>query len=279
MSNIQQRKVAELYPHPKNQSIYGDEDIKELAQSIEEQGLNVALLIRPDGRIISGHRRWKAVKLLGWETVNVIQKEFTDDAEELKTLLIRNEYRTKTNEQKCREGLLWEDIEAANSRKLMGVKGKGEGLARNRIATKVGFTSGANYHKARLIVTDIDKAEEVGDFAKAQSLRKVLNEKSVNAAFEMRAVLSAIDEAEESSDIATADALRKALDQGISVAHKMLNRNRNESETEDTQTQSDINESETEDIQTQSGNNQAEAEHIQTEIDVKQSKTQHTQTH
>ncbi|MDD1414916.1 ParB/RepB/Spo0J family partition protein [Dolichospermum sp. ST_con] len=185
MSNIQQRKVAELYPHPKNQSIYGDEDIKELAQSIEEQGLNKALLIRPDGRIISGHRRWKAVKLLGWETVNVIEQEFTDDAEELKTLLISNEYRAKTNEQKCREGLLWEHIEQAESRKLMGLKGKGKGPSRNRIAKKVGLQSGPTYNKARIVVSAIDKAQESSEFAKADALKKVLNEKSISAAFEM----------------------------------------------------------------------------------------------
>ncbi|MFM6025941.1 MAG: ParB/RepB/Spo0J family partition protein, partial [Dolichospermum sp.] len=70
MSNIQsmkERKVAELKPHPINESIYGDEDIKEFAQSIKENGLRVPLTIKPDGTIISGHRRWKAVKLLGWE--------------------------------------------------------------------------------------------------------------------------------------------------------------------------------------------------------------------
>jgi ParB/RepB/Spo0J family partition protein len=187
MSNIQiikQRKVAELYPHPKNESIYGDENIQEIAQSIKEDGLTKPLIIKPDGRIISGHRRWKAVKLLGWETVNVIEQEFTDDAEELKTLLIENQYRpAKTNEQKCREGMLWEDIEQANSRKLMGLKGKGEGLSRDRIAKKVGFTSGVNYNKARLVVFAIDETEKSSNFAKAEKLRKALNEKSVNAAY------------------------------------------------------------------------------------------------
>ena len=49
MSNIQiikERKVAELYRHPENESIYGDEDIQELAQSIKEKLL------------ICGYEKW-----------------------------------------------------------------------------------------------------------------------------------------------------------------------------------------------------------------------------
>ena len=105
MSNIQ-RKVAELYPHPKNQGIYGDEDIQKLAQSIKENGLSEALIITLDSKIISGHRRWKAVKLLGWETVNVIEIEFPNEAEELKALLLKNQVRRITIEQICREGII-----------------------------------------------------------------------------------------------------------------------------------------------------------------------------
>ncbi|WP_189525261.1 hypothetical protein [Nostoc sp. 'Peltigera membranacea cyanobiont' 232] len=53
MTNIQikERKVVELHPHPKNDSIYGDEDIEQLAQDIKRSkwikpliGVNIAKL-------------------------------------------------------------------------------------------------------------------------------------------------------------------------------------------------------------------------------------------
>ncbi|MEH2118349.1 ParB/RepB/Spo0J family partition protein [Nostoc sp.] len=187
MTNIQikEHKVVELHPHPKNDSIYGDEDIEQLAQEIKRSKWVKPLIVTPEGTIISGHRRWKAVSSLGWETVPVEEKEFTDEIAELEALLLENANREKSIEQKCREGLTWEAIEQANSRRRMGTKGSGVGSTRDVVAKRVGIGSGINYEKARKVVSAIDEALLVGNLAKAETLRNKLNHKSVNAAFKM----------------------------------------------------------------------------------------------
>ncbi|MBG1263242.1 ParB/RepB/Spo0J family partition protein [Nostoc commune] len=187
MANIQikERKIGELHPHPKNEGIYGDEDIEQLAQDIERSKWVKPLIVTPEGTIISGHRRWKAVSYLGWETVPVEEKEFTDEIAELEALLLENANREKSIEQKCREGLTWEVIERTNSRQRQGSKGSGVGSTRDVIAKRVGIGSGINYEKARKVVSAIDEALLVGNLTKAEALRKKLNHKSVNAAFKM----------------------------------------------------------------------------------------------
>jgi len=182
---VKERKTVELHPHPKNQDIYGDEDIKELAELIEKYGLIKPLIVTPQGTIISGHRRWKAVLSLGWEKVSVEEKEFPDDTAELEALLLENANREKSIEQKCREGLTWEAIERANSRKRQGIKGLGVGSTRDVIAKRVGLGSGINYQKACKVISAIDEAIIAGNFDKAEALRKILNNKSVNAAIKM----------------------------------------------------------------------------------------------
>src|SRR4029077_20448691 len=46
-------------------------DIRSLARSIQEIGLLHPVVIRPDGKLIAGERRLRALKLLGWAKVPV----------------------------------------------------------------------------------------------------------------------------------------------------------------------------------------------------------------
>ena len=46
-------------------------DINGLARNIAEVGLLHPLVVKPDGMLIAGERRLRAVQLLGWETVPV----------------------------------------------------------------------------------------------------------------------------------------------------------------------------------------------------------------
>ena len=46
-------------------------DIRSLARSIQEIGLLHPVVIRPDGKLIAGERRLRALKLLGWTKVPV----------------------------------------------------------------------------------------------------------------------------------------------------------------------------------------------------------------
>ncbi|OUL27098.1 ParB N-terminal domain-containing protein [Nostoc sp. 106C] len=221
---LKKRKVVELHPHPKNEGIYGDEDIKELAELIEKYGLRKPLIVTPEGTIISGHRRWKAILFLGWETVLVEEKEFTDETAELEALLLENASREKTIEQKCREGLMWEAIERAKSRKRIGRKGLGVGSTRDVIAKKVGLGSGVNYEHACKVISAIDEAFLIGNIDKAETLRKFLNEKSVNAAVKMIRNTQKILH-------------RKSINADVKIINDIESNIRNFTETQHTQTQ------------------------------------------
>jgi ParB/RepB/Spo0J family partition protein len=68
-------KVSSLKHHPKNKEIYILSSIDELMESISEVGLLQSLIIDQHQQIISGNRRFKSIKRLGWKEVEVEVKE------------------------------------------------------------------------------------------------------------------------------------------------------------------------------------------------------------
>jgi len=70
----QTRDVSELTLHPLHQVFpeLSEEAMKHFVSDIEVNGLQHALEITPDGRVISGRKRLKALRRLGKETVEVI---------------------------------------------------------------------------------------------------------------------------------------------------------------------------------------------------------------
>ncbi|MFU0791156.1 nucleoid occlusion protein [Cerasibacillus sp. JNUCC 74] len=79
-------------------SIFSDEKIKELAQTIQTHGMIQPIIVRQldeaeEGEeqyeIIAGERRWRAVNSLGWEYISAIVKEMTD-TETASVALIEN---------------------------------------------------------------------------------------------------------------------------------------------------------------------------------------------
>ncbi len=120
-----QIEIRLLVPHPSNASIYGeDEDVSSLVESIQRAGWIKPLVVTPNYIIISGHRRRQAALVLGLETVPVEVREFSSSATELEALLLENQSRHKTIEQKVREANVWKDVESelAHKRKLATLK-------------------------------------------------------------------------------------------------------------------------------------------------------------
>ena len=186
-----------LKPHSRNSSIYGeDEDVSELIELICQSGWVKPLVINSDNVIISGHRRWKAVLALGWESVAVEVRKFPDELAELEALLLENASRLKTTEQKVREGFAWRELEASRAkiRQTAHLKignhtpvrenfpTRERGRVSDALASRVGLGSGRTYSKAAKVVTQIDEEASLGYLEIAQALRKVLNEQSVDAA-------------------------------------------------------------------------------------------------
>jgi len=203
MPVLDQVAVNDLQAHPRNSSIYGDEDVTYLVELISHSGWVKPLVCTSHNVIISGHRRWKTAQILGWETIPVEYRDFFNKTAELEALLLENATRTKSAEQKVREGFAWSDIETEKAKERQRIAaretnqklgrdvdqtlpenfpGALKGETRDVIAHRIGLGSGRTYQKAAEVVGVIDENTKKGDLLTAQGLRKILNEQSVDAA-------------------------------------------------------------------------------------------------
>lgn len=99
-----QKPIYELKENPLSRAIYGDEtDVDDLAKSLKETGQLTPLLIKPDGTILSGHRRYRAARKAGLITLNVEVRTPRDKAEEELIIISANKQRKKTPEQEMKE--------------------------------------------------------------------------------------------------------------------------------------------------------------------------------
>lgn len=177
--------LSELKIHPVNKEIYGplkQREVEDLKESIQEYGLREPLKVVPneDGTftIISGHRRYQALTELGREHAQVVvPSRPVDEADEIIEVILENQYRTKTNEQRIREGMALEEAEKERARARQAGEQVGEkGAVRDLIAARIGM-SGKTYEAGKTAVEKIDSADD----EHARDLRAKLN-KSVSAA-------------------------------------------------------------------------------------------------
>ena len=118
---ISERPIDEIRPSPENAKLYrpvdrNDPDVKALAKSIREHGLQEPLVVTRDGWIISGHRRHVAARLAGLKTVpcrvHPIRRE--GDRDQFVRLLREfNRQRVKSFDEKLREEVVSVDPEEA----------------------------------------------------------------------------------------------------------------------------------------------------------------------
>lgn len=94
--------VDDLKESPINSEIYdfNKSQHDELVKSIEMNGLLDPLVIDGDNNIISGHRRFTAIKELGWENVDCRLSQFNNVTIALIEL---NRYRKKTDKELLKE--------------------------------------------------------------------------------------------------------------------------------------------------------------------------------
>jgi ParB-like chromosome segregation protein Spo0J len=69
---ILQRRIDSLQPDPQNPRVHSRSQLKRLARSIKHFGFIVPILIDSKGRVIAGHGRLLAARLLGWDEVPTI---------------------------------------------------------------------------------------------------------------------------------------------------------------------------------------------------------------
>lgn len=85
------REISKLKANPDNPrgKVVIDDSLRELAASIESQGVLQPILITPEGMIVAGHRRTKAAELAGLSSVPVIVREMTE-TQQIQIMLIEN---------------------------------------------------------------------------------------------------------------------------------------------------------------------------------------------
>jgi len=200
MNQIKYAPTSALKPHPLNAAIYGDGCDQELLDSIKEKGIVNPILVTKSFQIISGHRRFNAAQMAGLNEVPVIIMEQNDPLEIEELLIITNKQRNKTAEQIAREYEKLKDIEkirAKNRQSLAGGDKKSEkslvenspqaiseGKSRELAAEKLGISSNTAERAAK-VVHHVDELRAEGKTEEAEQLRQTLNEKSVNAAYQM----------------------------------------------------------------------------------------------
>ena len=72
VESIEHRSVASLTPYANNARTHSDDQVNQIARSIEEFGFVNPVLVGSDDVIVAGHGRLMAAKQLGMETVPVI---------------------------------------------------------------------------------------------------------------------------------------------------------------------------------------------------------------
>lgn len=107
---LQLIELTAIHPSPyQYRTRFDDEKQRQLVESMRATGLSTPILVRPlpqapsgqsettDGyEIVSGERRWRAAKELGWETIRAICEEMTD-AEAAARVVTENEVRADAN--------------------------------------------------------------------------------------------------------------------------------------------------------------------------------------
>ncbi len=97
---VEDISINSIRPNPfQPRKDFDEEKIKELAASIQEHGLIQPIVVRAKGdfyELIAGERRWRAIKMLGRQTIPAIIKEYTD-GQMLEIALIENLQREDLN--------------------------------------------------------------------------------------------------------------------------------------------------------------------------------------
>lgn len=179
---MQEFKVDELKPHPRNNEFFDDmegEKWNEFLESVKTRGVIEPVIITPDKVIVSGHQRVRACKELGIEKVMCDVHTYDNDDQVLQDLLETNiRQRGTVGGSTIKMGRRILELE-----RLYGV--------RNGSAGKVGGTNGPSK------MTQKDLAEQLG-----------INERTLKRAKKLVSLPSEIQEMVESGKISASAAAR-----------------------------------------------------------------------
>lgn len=146
--------VGQLHADPDNiRDRLGGDDLEELAESIAELGLLQPIIAREDhGRwtVVAGHRRLAAVKMLGWQRVEVIIRPPMRPDDVVAAMLVENGQRRDLDPIEEARGLLRLQVQLAAEHP------DDRAPSHATLAKKIGRTQ--VYVSGRLALLDLDPA-------------------------------------------------------------------------------------------------------------------------
>lgn len=204
-------QISELKPHPRNRTIYGDEDVddtfSELVQLIRKHGLRTKIIVNENGTIISGHRRFRALQKLGYSETECEVRHYDNEMEELRDLVVCNSgRRQKTRVQQLREGEAIYEVESwkATQRQESGknqyslkdqssvslCNNEEKGETRDIVAKIINWGSGAkssgkDYSLGRSALKESDRLRKEGNTDLADIIVTQINKRGAHAAYDL----------------------------------------------------------------------------------------------
>lgn len=196
--------TARLRPHPFNAEIYGDDGGQDadLRASIRTMGVLEPLEVLPDGRIVSGHRRWAAALAEGVATLPTrpYPGDPSDEIEIKAAILEHNRQRDKTPEQRAREVAAMLEIEHERGRRKQAhgqtapgrtlgasdapsVRSNGRAPRSSAIVGELVGMSARQVDMAASLVKSIDDLAAEGDYKGAEQVRQTLNKAGIGPAY------------------------------------------------------------------------------------------------
>ena len=128
-NSVQKINISQILPNPSQpRKNFKDNELKELSNSIKNQGLIQPIIVKPVGneqyQIIAGERRWRACQLNGFHELDCVVKNL-DDTNVLEAALIENIQREDLNvieEANAYKGLI--ELKNINNENLAKIIGK-----------------------------------------------------------------------------------------------------------------------------------------------------------
>jgi hypothetical protein len=94
--NVSYQRIADLQLDPRNPRTHHPKQVRQIARSIEAFGFNVPVLVDAQRKVIAGHGRILACRLLGWSEVPTISLEHLS-AEQAKAFMIADNRLTENS--------------------------------------------------------------------------------------------------------------------------------------------------------------------------------------
>lgn len=170
-------------------------NIQELADDIRDNGLINPPVITPDSyELITGERRIRAMKLLGYQQIEVRPMAVKDAEHQLNLEISENEARKDFSKaERIDYARRLERIESLKAKGRMSDGGKGKenfpdlkGQTRDTVASKLGIGSGKQYEKEKYIVENKDSLSledfvdwDEGKLSTNKAFQKIKEEKKL----------------------------------------------------------------------------------------------------